>query len=236
MKQTDQATPHASFSTVNTTRTLSINSVLPLFGIFLPALLFCALAIDIKNDVGYAFDASFLLALHAYATPLLDSIALKASAAVTVVSLLVLTLLVIRRQWYVLLFWLLSVGGSAILNIVVKHIVERHRPALWTLAAPEATFSFPSGHAMQAMTLALVLVFLLRTARHLRGIVIAATLFVAAVGVCRMYLGLHYPSDIAASLLLSLAWVTSVIMLFDQRRLLITTGISKLPLSKYQHA
>jgi len=76
----------------------------------------------------------------------------------------------------------------------------------------------------------------LRTARHLRGIVIAATLFVAAVGVCRMYLGLHYPSDIAASLLLSLAWVTSVIMLFDQRRLLITAGISKLPLSKYQHA
>ena len=144
--------------------------------------------------------------------------------------------LVIRRQWYVLLFWLLSVGGSAILNIVVKHIVERHRPALWALAAPEATFSFPSGHAMQAMTLALVLVFLLRTARHLRGIVIAATLFVAAVGVCRMYLGLHYPSDIAASLLLSLAWVTSVIMLFDQRRLLITAGISKLPLSKYQHA
>lgn len=236
MKQTDQATPFTSVSAPSTTHTLSINSVLPLFGIFLPALLFCALAIDIKNDVGYALDSSILLALHAYATPLLDSIALKVSAAVTGLSLLVLAGLIIKRKWYVLTFWLLTVGGSAILNITVKHIVQRHRPALWTLVAPESTFSFPSGHAMQAMTLALGLVFLLRHARHVRGMAVAATIFVALVGVCRMYLGLHYPSDIAASSLLSLAWVTSVIMLFDQSRLFITTAGDKFPFGNYHHA
>lgn len=88
---------------------------------------------------------------------------------------------------------------------------------------------------MQAMTLALALVFLLRAARHLRVIVMAASAFVLLVGLCRMYLGLHYPSDIAASLLLSLAWVTSVTMLFDQRRLLLFTN-NKFPAGKQAHA
>ncbi|MFC7287542.1 phosphatase PAP2 family protein [Herminiimonas glaciei] len=236
MKQTNQAAPYTSVTAHGTAHTFSINSVLPLLGIFLPVLLFCALAIDIKNDVGYALDASILLALHAYATPLLDNIALKVSAAVTAISLLVLAFLVIKRKWYVLTFWLLTVGGSAILNITVKHIVQRHRPALWNLVAPESTFSFPSGHAMQAMTLALGLVFLLRNAHHLRNIAVVATIFVALVGVCRMYLGLHYPSDIAASSLLSLAWVTSVIMLFDQSRLFITTPGDNFPSGKYRHA
>ncbi len=236
MKQTDQAVPYASFTAPPAAHTHSVNSVLPLLGVFLPVLLFCALAIDIKNDVGYTLDSSVLLALHAYATPLLDSIALKVSAAVTGLSLLVLALLVVKQRWYVLRFWLLAVAGSAILNIVAKHIVERHRPALWALAAPESTFSFPSGHAMQAVTCALVLVFLLRTSRHLRSIALAAVLFVGLVGVCRMYLGLHFPSDIAASLLLSLAWVTSVIMLFDQQRLFIGTTSDKFPSGKYRHA
>ncbi|MBF8178873.1 MAG: phosphatase PAP2 family protein [Burkholderiaceae bacterium] len=235
MNQTDKAPPYTSLVAATRTQKLSIKSMMPMLGVFLPALLFCALAIDIKNDVGYAFDSSFLLALHAYATPLLDKLALKISAAVTVFSLLVLAVLVLKREWHALLFWLTAVGGSAILNVTVKHIVERHRPALWALAAPENTFSFPSGHAMQAMTLALALVFLLRASRHLRVIVIAAGAFVLLVGFCRMYLGLHYPSDIAASLLLSLAWVTSVTMLFDQRRLLLFTS-NKFPAGKQSHA
>ncbi|RQO36355.1 hypothetical protein DBR37_08560 [Herminiimonas sp. KBW02] len=235
MNQTDKAPPYTSLVATARTQKLSIKSVMPLLGVFLPVLLFCALAIDIKNDVGYAFDSSFLLALHAYATPLLNSIALKVSAAVTALSLLVLALLALKRQWHAVMFWLVAVGGSAILNVVVKHVVERHRPALWALAAPETTFSFPSGHAMQAMTLALALVFLLRASRHLRSIMAAASVFVLLVGLCRMYLGLHYPSDIAASLLLSLAWVTSVTMLFDQQRLHLTTT-SKFPSGKQTYA
>jgi membrane-associated phospholipid phosphatase len=235
MNHSDKAPPYTSLLAAARAQRLSLHSVMPLLGIFLPVLLFCALAIDIKNEVGYAFDSSFLLALHAYATPLLDKLALKVSAAVTVLSLLVLAVLALKRQWHALLFWLTAVGGSAILNVAVKHIVERHRPALWALAAPETSFSFPSGHTMQAMTLALALVFLLRASRHLRVIVMAASAFVLLVGLCRMYLGLHYPSDIAASLLLSLAWVTSVTMLFDQRRLLLFTN-NKFPAGKQAHA
>lgn len=235
MNHTDKAPPYTSLVAAAQTQKLSIKSAMPLLGVFLPVLLFCALAIDIKNDVGYAFDSSFLLALHAYATPLLDSLALKVSAAVTVLCLLVLALLALKRQWHAVMFWLVAVGGSAILNVVVKHVVERHRPALWALAAPESTFSFPSGHTMQAMTLALALVFLLRASRHLRAIVVAAGAFVVLVGFCRMYLGLHYPSDIAASLLLSLAWVTSVTMLFDQKRLHLTIT-DKFPPGKQTHA
>jgi membrane-associated phospholipid phosphatase len=88
---------------------------------------------------------------------------------------------------------------------------------------------------MQAMTLALALVFLLRASRQLRVIAAAAGAFVLLVSLCRMYLGLHYPSDIAASLLLSMAWVTSVTMLFDQQRLSLA-AIDTFPPARQTHA
>lgn len=195
----------------------SAKNIVILFGIVLPFLLFLMLAINIKHGAAYALDTSFLLTLHSYATSLLDFMALKISAFVTLFSLLVLVFLAFRRQWRIAFFWLLAVCGSAILNSLAKHIFERIRPALWTLVAPESTFSFPSGHAMQAMTIALTLIILLRASRHIRGMIIAAGGFVLLVGLCRMYLGLHYPSDIVASCLLSTVWVSTLLMLFDDR-------------------
>lgn len=198
-------------------KTYLAKNVTILLGIVSPLFLFIALAIDIKHGVAYALDTSFLLTLHSYATPLLDLLTLKISAFVTLFSLLVLAFLAFRRQWRIAFFWLLAVGGSAILNSFAKHIFERVRPALWTLVAPESSFSFPSGHAMQAMTIALTLILLLRASRYIRGIVIAAGGFVLLVGLCRMYLGLHYPSDIVASYLLSITWVSILAMFLNER-------------------
>ncbi|WP_157889113.1 phosphatase PAP2 family protein [Herminiimonas arsenitoxidans] len=208
-------------------KTYLAKNVTILLGIAFPLFLFLALAIDIKHGVAYALDTSFLLTLHSYATPLLDLLALKISAFVTLFSLLVLAFLAFRRQWRIAFFWLLAVGGSAILNSLAKHLFERVRPALWTLVAPESTFSFPSGHAMQAMTIALTLIILLRASRYIRGVVIASAGFVLLVGLCRMYLGLHYPSDIVASYLLSITWVSILITFFSERYYTPLAGLSK---------
>ncbi|MES2025250.1 MAG: phosphatase PAP2 family protein [Pseudomonadota bacterium] len=208
-------------------KTYLAKNVTILLGIALPLFLFLALGIDIKHGVGYAFDTTFLLTLHSYATPLLDLLALKISAFVTLFSLLVLAFLAFRRHWRIAFFWLLAVGGSAILNSLAKHIFERVRPALWTLVAPESSFSFPSGHTMQAMTIALTLILLLRASHHIRGIIIAAGGFVVLVGLCRMYLGLHYPSDIVASCLLSITWVSVLTIFLSERYYTPLSGLLK---------
>ncbi|MFJ7566620.1 phosphatase PAP2 family protein [Herminiimonas sp. NPDC097707] len=183
--------------------------------VIFPLILFFALAVDIGHGKIYPFDRSFLLTLHAHATPLLDRWALGISGAISVFSFLVLIYLCCRRLWHTALFWLLAVGGSSILNLILKHAIQRSRPDLWALVSPQSSFSFPSGHTTQAMAVAVAMVVLLRASRRIRAIGLAACAFVLLVALCRMYLGLHYLSDIAGSCLLALTWVVGLSILFD---------------------
>lgn len=186
-----------------------------MLGVIFPLIIFLILAADIHHGKIYAFDHSFLLMLHAHATPLLDQWALGISAAINIFSVLFLIYLCYRRWWHTALFWLLAVGGAAILNYVAKHVIQRSRPALWQLVSQQSTFSFPSGHTTEAMAIAVALFVLLRAGRHVRAMALAGGAFVLATSLSRMYLGLHYPSDIAGSYLLSTAWVIGLSLCFD---------------------
>jgi membrane-associated phospholipid phosphatase len=129
---------------------------------------------------------------------------------------LVLALLV-RRHVREGVFAALAIVGSLLLNVSAKHSFARVRPDLWQSVAPaETTYSFPSGHAMGSMTLAMVLVLLCWSVRTPWGwkwrwpVTVLATTFVLLVGLSRVYLGLHYPSDILAGWAAALAWVVGV--------------------------
>ncbi len=114
------------------------------------------------------------------------------------------------------LFAGLATVGSMLLNLAAKHVYARGRPALWTSIAPETTFSFPSGHAMGSITLAWVVVLLWWHLhdprwRALRWPVTAlAGAFVLAVGLSRIYLGVHYPSDILAGWAAASVWTVGM--------------------------
>ena len=97
-------------------------------------------------------------------------------------------------------------GGSALLNIAAKAFFARPRPGLWTSIAPATGYSFPSGHAMGSMTLAAVLALLAWPTRWRWAVCGAMAFFVAMVGLSRVYLGVHYPSDILAGWAAALAW------------------------------
>src|SRR5690606_20385315 len=103
-----------------------------------------------------------------------------------------------RRRFRESIFAAAALGGSALLNIATKQFFARARPALWESIAPETSYSFPSGHAMGSMTLAVVLVLLAWPTRWRWAALAAMAFFVAMVGLSRMYLGVHYPSDILA--------------------------------------
>ena len=184
-------------------------------GVLIPLWIFGALAEDVIERDPFFFDVPILLFMHAQATPVLDLVMLFFSLigyrfGVVPVDLLVLLLLAWRRRWGDALFWGLAVGGAAILNLAAKQSFERIRPQMWLSIAPETTYSFPSGHAMGSMALAAALVVLLWPTRWRWITLVVGSLFVLLVGVSRVYLGVHYPSDILAGWAASLAWVVGV--------------------------
>ena len=192
------------------------------FGVLVPLYLFGMLAEDVIEQQSIAFDNALLTFVHGYATPQLDRamlfFSLIGSARVLIpANLMVFGLLMYLRKWAAGLFWIFAVGGAALIDVLAKHSFARTRPSLWISLAPEATYSFPSGHAMESMAVATgVIVLLWKTSFRWPALVLG-TLFVLLVSASRVYLGVHYPTDIAAAWVASAAWVIGLLMLFKGR-------------------
>lgn len=114
---------------------------------------------------------------------------------------------VIRHQKWLAVAFVGTVFSGWVTSIFFKHLVSRQRPNPSLLAdplSPETGFtSFPSGHV--AFTVALVCGFylLLRKTRWVRLVVIAGALLALVVAWSRVYVGVHYPSDVLASFLVA---------------------------------
>lgn len=107
----------------------------------------------------------------------------------------------------------LSLGGAMLISDAVKGLVARPRPAVEHLQSVGG-FSFPSGHATQASAFWLSLVFAAASAGApatlTRLMAAAAALIIVLVGLSRIYLGVHYPSDVVAGILLGGGWAAYV--------------------------
>lgn len=106
---------------------------------------------------------------------------------------------------------LLFVYGSNLLAGITKVLFNRIRPDIWTPLIQEVTFAFPSGHATASAILALLITFLFRGSRWRRLIICGAILYVLIVGVSRLYLGVHYATDVLGGWLLAGAWYSLVL-------------------------
>jgi undecaprenyl-diphosphatase len=124
--------------------------------------------------------------------------------------IIVMVWLVLRRRFRDSLFFILAVLGSLILNLAAKNHFARARPSLWLSITPESTFSFPSGHAMASATLAVALILLFWSTRGRWWVAVAAVIFALLVGMSRVYLGVHYPSDILTGWLAAIAWTVGM--------------------------
>jgi membrane-associated phospholipid phosphatase len=190
--------------------------LLPLFvGLLVPMLLFAGIVEEYREDGILPFDKPILLWAHGLAAPVLDRFFITVSDLgflyfVVPMNIVVLAYLVFRKRYREGLFWILSVGGSALLNLGVKTYFARDRPDLWEHIVVETSFSFPSGHAMGAATLATALILLTWRGRWHWPVLVLLPLFALTVGVARIYLGVHYPSDILAGFAVAVAWVSGM--------------------------
>lgn len=114
-----------------------------------------------------------------------------------------------------------AVGGAAGVAVVMKRILERARPS-GLQALGEHSFSFPSGHAALSLAFFGILVYFLLRQTHrllLKIIAVAAGVaVVGAIGISRVYLGVHWPSDVVGSYVLVGVWLFIVIRHTERKR------------------
>jgi undecaprenyl-diphosphatase len=120
--------------------------------------------------------------------------------------------LLVRRQHHALMLLLAATIGGRLLNMALKGVFARPRPDLALHLTDVRTASFPSGHAMDSAIIYLTLAALLANFVKPRGLKLyflgLALLLTLQVGLSRIYLGVHYPSDVLAGWTAGLAWAT----------------------------
>ena len=183
--------------------------------------LFGGLAEDVlTGDPLVRFDRALDDYLHSFATPPLTTFFLIVTAlgsieAIVLLGMVVATFLALGRRWLFLGSWLAAVAGSAVLNHLLKQLFERPRPYFEHPLLVETSYSFPSGHAMESFVvygmLAYFAVLALRTWESRVAVVFGTALLVVLIGFSRMYLGVHYFSDILAGYAAGGVWLSALI-------------------------
>ncbi len=138
-------------------------------------------------------------------------------AVVGLIAAVILAALVWRRTWDRAVVFAVAMGGSAVLTVAVKLAVARPRPgAVDRLGALDTSYSFPSGHTLNSAVLLGLVCWLLWpavswTARVL--VIASAVLLTAGIGFSRLYLGYHWFTDVTASVVIAVSWLSAVLVL-----------------------
>lgn len=187
------------------------------------ALVFTKIAKDVFIDrETMPFDRGILLAINKISDPFLDAFMPVATdlggvIGVGLLSILFVGMFVYKAEYRRATIIAVSVAGAAILNQILKAVFERQRPDLWTQLIHESSYSFPSSHAMASAALGFAIIACLWRSRWRWYGVGAGVTYILFVGFSRMYLGVHYPTDIMAGWVVSGAWVAIVTALLHTK-------------------
>jgi undecaprenyl-diphosphatase len=143
-------------------------------------------------------------------TAALDFTSLGSTAVITLVCTITVGFFVLRRKWGSVILVLVAIAGGAIVNSILKQSFERARPSLVPHLAEVNSLSFPSGHSMlSAITYITLGTLLARTTsdRKIKIYYLATAIFLAGlIGLTRVYLGVHYPTDVLAGWCAGISW------------------------------
>jgi len=196
--------------------------------------LFGGIAEDVvHHDPLVQVDLAVSQFLHAHTEPLftatMRAISLAGSTLLLVASLALAIALAWRRRWGDLILLVLVVGGGELVNLLLKWLFARPRP-LWPHPLLTLTSSsFPSAHAMQSVIFYGLLGYLampqIGTWRGRVRTVVAGVVLVLLIGFSRLYLGVHYLSDILAGYAAGVVWLACTI-----------TGVETMRRYRWDHA
>ena len=165
------------------------------------------------------FDEAVRGWVHQFASPALTT-AMKVISAlgseVLVAVFVVAVAVFLKIKWRRAAIWLmLTMAGGLVLEVALKHGFHRTRPAPFFGVAPHS-YSFPSGHSLMSLCIYGVLAGVLSTrvrSGALRVLIwVTAVVLAGAIGLSRIYLGVHYPSDVVAGYLTAAMWVSTLLV------------------------
>jgi undecaprenyl-diphosphatase len=154
----------------------------------------------------------------------LDFTALGSTAVISLVCTVTVGFLALRRKWGSVVLVLASIAGGALVSTILKQSFERARPSMVPHLAEVHSLSFPSGHSMlSAITYITLGTLLARTTsdRKIKIYYLAIAIFLAGlIGLTRVYLGVHYPTDVLAGWCAGISWalLCSLVARWLQRR------------------
>jgi len=184
--------------------------------------IFLAVASEVREGEILAFDRWLLLALRSTADPavpvgpnwlraaMIELTALGGTSVLTLITVAATGYLLAARRASMAAFLVLTVAGGAVASTLLKQLFARSRPDLVQHLVEVTSASFPSGHAMNSAVTYLTLgVMLARTQNNppIRIYLIClAVILTMTIGLSRVYLGVHWPSDVIAGWCVGGAW------------------------------
>lgn len=207
--------------------------LLVLIGVLAGALwVFVELADEVSEGETHSIDRTILLAMRSSAdvsdpigSELVEEIARDLTALGGIFALSFLTLaiggfLALQSKWHTLVVLGVAVPGGLLVSSLLKGAFDRARPDLVPHGSHVYTSSFPSGHSMMAavtyLTLAALLMRTVKAKRIKMYVLSLAILLMLLVGTSRVYLGVHWPSDVLAGWTVGAAWAI-VCWIFTRR-------------------
>jgi membrane-associated phospholipid phosphatase len=179
---------------------------------------FATIAHEVLDSETYAFDKSILLYLRSLHDPVRDRIMLALTFFGEPNLLLMLSvslgiMLWVRQHRSEAITIAITGAGAVGLNMLLKQLFARDRPQLWERAVEVRFYSFPSGHAMISMVVyGLLGYFLAARFPRQRWLIYGLTVvLIAGIGLSRLYLGVHWPTDVIAGYIAGLVWLLACI-------------------------
>ena len=166
-----------------------------------------------------AFDDATRAAVHQFASPMVTAIMRGFSFVGSTIALTAGTIFVVvrfaMRKWKrEAILFALTMIGAGLLNITLKLAFKRPRPVPFFNLSPPESYSFPSGHSLTSAVffgaLAAILTARIKSRQVRAAIWIVSTSMFLLIGLSRIYLGVHYTTDVIAGFAAALIWILVV--------------------------
>jgi undecaprenyl-diphosphatase len=189
-------------------------------------ILFAWLSEEVFEGELQRFDVAARMKVHEFFSPqmtkFMQAMTFLGSIGFLFTLFILITAIWLSRKMYRPAAWLaIAVGGSVFLDVSLKLSFHRARPVPFVGVVP-LTYSFPSGHALSSFCFYGVLAGLLCSRIQkpvLRALIwFVCALLVLAIGISRIYLGVHYPTDVIAGYIAAAAWVSTLLLAVYSKR------------------
>lgn len=181
---------------------------------------------EVLEQEAFAFDQTILLWIHSFASPTLDRIMLLITSfnnpdLVSIIAGVALIMLLWKQCYSEAKIFAINCAGGVILSYGLKSVFGKARPDLWQSSIKEISFSYPSGHALGSTVLYGFLAYLFATRfPQFSGLIyLLAVILIGAIGLSRLYLGVHWPTDILGGYGIGFLWLTFCITMFKLQKM-----------------